>query len=172
MAEIYDLPIPWTGHLEAPFVLFRTNVRPDWIDEFEHVSFVHYLTISSHANWAFWNWINSPEGTMEEREGHENVIVDNHVRYINELALGTPIHVTSQLIDYDDKRYLLLNQIWKSADGALAATNEMKCLGFNLRTRRAEKWRAIVMERLELIRNFQAAVGAPAALGRVALKER
>ncbi|MER8576740.1 thioesterase family protein [Mesorhizobium sp. M1409] len=171
MAEIYDPPIPWTNHLHAPFVFFRTSVRPEWIDEFEHVNFAHYLTISGHANWAFWNWINGPEGTMEERRGHEYVFVENHVRYLNELALGAPIHVISQLIDHDDKRYLLLNQIWKSDDGALAATNEMKCLGFNLRSRRAERWRPIVVERLELVRNAQRALGLPVASSRIALRE-
>lgn len=85
-------------------MLFRTKIRPDWIDEFEHVNFVHYLTISDHANWALWNWINSPQGTIEARNGQEFVIVENQVRYIKELALGTPVHVISQLIDYDDKR--------------------------------------------------------------------
>ncbi|RUW51103.1 thioesterase [Mesorhizobium sp. M1A.F.Ca.ET.072.01.1.1] len=154
MVEIYDPPIPWTGQLETPLTLFRTTVRPEWIDEFEHVSFDRYLTIGSHANWAFWNWINSPEGTMAEREGHESVVVESHVNYIRELSLGTTIHCSSQLIDFDDKRYLLLNQIWKSG-GVLAATNELKCLGFNLRTRRAEKWRPKVRERLTFVLDVQ-----------------
>ncbi|MER9597266.1 thioesterase family protein [Mesorhizobium sp. M0244] len=172
MAEIYDPPIPWTGVLEVPLVLFRTRVRSEWIDEFEHVNSAHYLSISNHTGWAFWNWINSPEGTMEARGGHENVVIENHVRYLNELTLGTEINVTTQLSDFDNKRFVLLHQIRRSDDGVLAATNEMKCLAFNLNNRRAEKWRRIVVDRLELIRNFQAAVGAPATLGRVALKER
>ncbi|MDX8442404.1 thioesterase family protein [Mesorhizobium australafricanum] len=162
MTEIYKFPTTQrTGQLHAPFVFFRTSVPPEWIDEFEHLSFVHYVTIGGHANSAFWNWVNGPEGAMEEREGHEYAIVENHVRCLNEIALGAHIHVSSQLIDYDDKRYLLLNQIWKSEDGALAATNEMKCLGFNLRSRRAEQWRATVIERLELVRNEQAELGVP-----------
>ena len=88
--EVYDPPLPWTGEIAAPLVLFRGKVRPEWIDSFEHVNIAHYLTICDHANWAFWNWINHPEGTMEARAGHEYVIVENHVHYIDELALGQP----------------------------------------------------------------------------------
>ncbi|MER9777119.1 thioesterase family protein [Mesorhizobium sp. M0220] len=152
MAEVDDPLFPLTGEIEAPLVLFRANVCPEWIDEFDHVSFDHYLTISGHANWAFWNWINSPESTIEQRGGHENVIVESTVRYMRELPLGTPIHVTTQLMSYDDKRYLVLNKIWNSGDETLAANSELKCLGFNLNTRRAESWSQKIKDRFELVR--------------------
>lgn len=165
MAEVYDAPIAWTGSVETPLVLFRTNVREDWIDVFEHVNTAHYLTIGDHANWAFWNWINGPQGTMESREGHEYVIVQNSVNYLDEIALGTPIHVSTQLLDVDDKRYVLFHQIWKSEGNVLAATNEVKCLGFDLNARRPERWRPVVAERLAQIKQVQAHLDVPAQAG-------
>ncbi|TIW77506.1 MAG: hypothetical protein E5V52_17450 [Mesorhizobium sp.] len=110
---------------------------------------------------------------MEARGGHEYVIVENHVHYIDELALGTPIHVTTQLIAVDDKRYILFHRIWKSETNELAATNEVKCLGFNLTERRPENWRPVVAERLEQILQAQAGEEIPAVAGQgIALKKR
>lgn len=173
MTEVYDPPLAWIGKIDTPLTLFRTDVRPDWIDAYEHVNTAHYLTIGDHANWAFWNWINAPEGTIEARNGHEYIIVENHVHYIDELALGTPIHVTTQLIGVDDKRYVLFHHIWKSDGNVLAATNEVKCLGFNLNDRRPEKWRPFVAERLGLIRDAQIALDVPEPAGQgIALKRK
>ena len=173
MAERYDAPLPWTGEVAAPLTLFRTAVRLEWIDEFEHVNIAHYLTVCDHANWAFWNWLNGPEGTTRARKGHEYVIVENHVRYLDELALGTPIHVTTQLLNFDAKRYVLLHHVYKSETGALAATNEVKCLAFDLAERRAEAWRPFVAERLALIHRSHAELGKPLWAGEgIALKGR
>jgi acyl-CoA thioester hydrolase len=173
MAEDFDAPLAWTGKIEAPLTLFRTEIRPEWIDAFEHVNIAHYLTICDHANWALWNWINGPEGTMEARKGHEYIIVENHVHYIDEIALATPIHITTQLIGFDDKRYVLFHHVWKSHGNVLAATNEVKCLGFNLIERRPEKWQPSVAERLQLIHGTHAALGLPEAAGQgIALKRR
>ncbi len=173
MAERYDPPLPWTGEIAAPLALFETEVRPDWIDEFGHVNIAHYLTICDHANWAFWNWINAPEGTMEARGGHEYVIVENHVTYLDELALGTPLRVETRLLGHDAKRYILFHHVLKAESGTLAATNEAKVLGFDLRQRRPEPWRPVVAERLALIAEAHAALPIPPEAGRgIALSRR
>ncbi|MCW3784338.1 thioesterase family protein [Defluviimonas salinarum] len=171
--EVYDPPLPWTGEIAAPLILFRSKVRPEWIDSFDHVNIAHYLTICDHANWAFWNWINHPEGTIEARASHEYVIVENHVHYIDELALGTPIHVETQFLGFDDKRYVLFHRVFKTEGNVLAATNEVKSLGFNLRERRPERWRPFVGERLNLIHRAHAGLEMPEQAGQgIALKRR
>ena len=144
MAERYDPPLPWTGEIAAPLTLFRSAVRPEWLDEFDHVNIAHYLTICDHANWAFWNWVNAPENATEMRGGQEYAIVENHVHYIDELALETRIHVTTQLLAHDPKRLVLFHRVWKSDTDALAATNEAKFLGFHLEERRSMMWRETV----------------------------
>ena len=173
MAEVYDDPLPWTGDIAAPLTLFWAQVRREWLDDFGHVNIAHYLSICDHANWAFWNWINAPEGTIEARGGSEYAIVENHVHYLDELAEGTPIHVTTQLTGVDAKRYLLFHHVWKSESGALAATNEVKVLGFNLNSRRSEVWAPKVAERLEAIREAHAGLETPKQAGQgIALSRR
>ena len=56
---------------------------------------------------------------------------------------------------------------------ALAATNEVKVLGFNLNSRRSEEWSPKVAERLEAIRDAHADLGTPQQAGQgIALSRR
>ncbi|MCD2191389.1 thioesterase family protein [Actinomycetospora soli] len=133
---------------------------------FEHVNTAHYLTIGDHANWAFWNWINAPAGTTADRGGHEYVIVESHVHYLDELALGASVEVSTQLLDVDAKRYVLFHRIWQVGDEkVLAATNEVKFLAFDLVSRRAEAWLPKVAERLGRVRAAHEHVDRPASAG-------
>jgi YbgC/YbaW family acyl-CoA thioester hydrolase len=125
----------WTGEVAAPLRLVRGTVKREWIDEYGHLNMAHYLTICDEANWAFWNWINAPQKTMEARHDHEYVIVENHVVYRAELAEGASFAIETQLTNFDDKRYVLFHRVL-NADSDLAATNEVKCLGFDLRSLR------------------------------------
>lgn len=165
-----DLPKgpPW----EAPLRLWRGRVIEDWIDDFGHVNIAHYLTICDQANWAFWTLANLPHD-MAARGGREYVIVENHVRYLAELALGAEIAVTTELLDLDDKRMVLFHRVWRAADGALSATNEVKMLAFDLEARRAMAWDPAVRARLDEIRAAHAALERPEEAGRgIALKGR
>jgi acyl-CoA thioester hydrolase len=157
---LYD----WDDEVAAPLRLVHATVRREWIDEYGHLNMAHYLTICDEANWAFWNWVNAPQQTVQERDGHEYVIVENHVIYRAELAEGAAFSIQTQLTDLDDKRYILFHAVL-NADGGLAATNEVKCLGFNLRSRRPEQWRGVVSQRLQRILQAHAGLGRPAEAG-------
>ncbi|MEO1192075.1 MAG: thioesterase family protein [Pseudomonadota bacterium] len=161
----------WTGDVATPLRLVENRVKADWVDEYHHLNMAHYLTICDQANWAFWNWINAPEQTIETRAGHEYIIVENHVTYRGELEEGDAFVIETQLTDLDSKRYILFHRVL-DADGTLAATNEVKCLGFNLETRRPENWRPLVSERLDQIRTSHESLGRPAQSGQsIALKK-
>lgn len=166
MSETYDAPLPWTGQIDSPLTLFRSQVRREWLDEFNHVNTAHYITIGDHANWAFWNWINAPLGHSDQRDGHEYAVVASQVSYLDELAFETKIHVETQLLAHDAKRFILFHRIFKSDSGSLAATNEVKFLGFNLIERRAEAFLPQVTERLALIAEAHANLERPSQAGR------
>lgn len=155
---------PWTGEVTAPLQLVHGTVRREWIDEYGHLNMAHYLTICDEANWAFWNWVNAPAQTLEDRDGHEYVIVETHVIYRAELAEGAPFSIETQLTGRDEKRYVLFHRVLHG-DGELAATNEVKCLGFDLRSRRPERWRDAVAKRLEHIEDVHAVLGRPEQSG-------
>ncbi|ASP18755.1 L-carnitine dehydrogenase [Antarctobacter heliothermus] len=162
----------WTGDTAAPLVLVRNTVKSDWVDEFHHLNMAHYLTICDQANWAFWNWINAPVQTIEARQGHEYAIVENHVTYTGELAEGDAFSIETQLLDVDAKRLVLFHRVM-DADGNLSATNEVKFLGFNLNTRRAENWQPQVIDRLAQVLAAHAMLERPVQAGQgITLQKR
>ncbi|CAN0130801.1 MAG: hypothetical protein CMF72_13630 [Mameliella sp.] len=162
----------WTGDTAAPLVLVRNTVKSDWVDEFHHLNMAHYLTICDQANWAFWNWINAPVQTIEARQGHEYAIVENHVTYTGELAEGDAFSIETQLLDVDAKRLVLFHRVM-DADGNLRATNEVKFLGFNLNTRRAENWQPQVTDRLAQVLAAHAMLERPVQAGQgITLQKR
>lgn len=172
MAQTETFLHDWTGQVAAPLRLVHGTVRREWVDEYGHLNMAHYLTICDEANWAFWNWINAPRQTMEERGGHEYVIVENHVIYRAELADGAAFAIETQLTDHDDKRYILFHRVLNGG-GKLAATNEVKCLGFDLGSRRPEPWRPAVADRLQRVGQAHAALGRPEQSGAaIALRRR
>ena len=162
----------WTGDVASPARLVENKVKPEWVDEYRHLNMAHYLTICDQANWAFWNWINAPDQTIEARASREYIIVENHVTYVGELAEGAAFAIDTQLTDLDGKRFILFHRVL-DAEGNLAATNEVKCLGFNLETRRPETWRPCVAERLALILAAHETLGRPDRSGQgIVLKKR
>lgn len=150
--------------LSEPLELVRTTVQPEWIDEFGHVNVAHYITICDLANWGFWNFLNAPHD-MEARDGHEYAILENHVCYLDELALGEEIRVTSQLLSHDDKRFILFHRVWKVSTGALSATNEAKFLGFNLKARGVQPFNDLVKHSLAKIQAFHDSLPRPDEAG-------
>ena len=155
----------WTGDISSPLVLVENTVKSEFVDEYRHLNMAHYLTICDQSNWAFWNWVNAPLQTIEDRKGHEYVIVENHVIYTGELAEGAFFRIETRLTDLDDKRLVLFHHVI-DAEGQISAMNEVKCLGFNLEKRRPESWQAVVSERLRLICAEHSKLARPEQSGR------
>lgn len=162
----------WTGKIAAPLHLAEGRVKPEWVDDYNHLNMAHYLTICDQATWAFWNWVNAPAQTLAARQGHEYAVVESHIIYTGELTEGEAYRIETQLTDVDAKRFILFNRVLH-ADGSPAATNEVKCLGFNLETRRPETWKPGVRERMQLVMDVHARLTRPEQSGQgIALKKR
>ncbi|MCT4557162.1 MAG: thioesterase family protein [Pelagimonas sp.] len=165
MLETETILHDWTEEIATPLRLVENVVKPEWIDEYGHLNMAHYLTICDQANWAFWNWLNFPENSIEARGGAEYVIVENHVTYTGELAQGDAFVIETQLLAVDGKRYVLFHRVLNEA-GDCCATNEVKVLGFDLNARRACVWQTRTADRLQAILEAHSDLPTPAEAGR------
>ena len=161
----------WTGETATPLQLVSNHVKPQWVDEYGHLNMAHYLSICDQANWAFWNWINHPHQAIDPRNGHEYIIVENHITYTGELTENDPFTIETLLLDRDDKRLILCHCVLDT-NGNTAATNETKWLGFNLNSRRPETWQATVSKRLSEIHHTHAQATRPPNLGQGIMLKR
>ena len=150
--------------MTEPLTLVETQIKPEWIDEYGHMNVAHYVTVCDQATWAFWHYVND-DRRISERGGHEYVVLENHVHYINEVLVHTPVHVTTQLLACDDKRFILFHRLWNSGDDLLSATNEVKAMGFNLNERRIETFTRDVRDALQQLFQSHSALPAPEQAG-------
>lgn len=158
--------------MSEPLRLYETTVKREWIDEYGHMNVAHYITVCDQATWAFWRHVNDGR-ELDEREGHEYVILENHVHYVNEVGLAAPVHVTTQLLACDDKRFVLFHWLWKSEGGVLSATNEVKGLGFDLQRRRIESFTPQVRARINAVLQAHRSLPVPEEAGQgIVLKKR
>lgn len=100
--------------------VYRLSVREDWIDTNRHMNAAFYTVavkdaaMAAHEEWDYGL-------SFRRRTGQSNFVLDTRVIYFRELLAGTPIRVTTRLLDLDDKRLWLLFEIWNEAERHIAA---------------------------------------------------
>jgi len=150
---------------DKPITLHRDTVRAQWVDEYDHMNLAYYVAVCDQATYGFWEMVNGG-GELSERKGMEYAVVETHVNYIRELRLNDPVTVTTQLMDYDAKRFHIFHELHHEREGYLAATNEVMSLGFNLNTRSIAPFESRVTDCLEKIFAAHKLLTRPANAGR------
>ncbi|MDH3688688.1 MAG: thioesterase family protein [Gammaproteobacteria bacterium] len=149
---------------EAP-CLHRTTVKAEWLDNYGHMNMAYYLLVCDEATYAFWEKAN--DGVpIEERGGAEYAVVETHVNYLQEVQLGDPLCVTTQLLGADEKRFRLHHTMSHETQGFVAATNEVMALGFDLNARKLMKFKESVQAQLRQVLVEHAALPLPKNAGR------
>ncbi|MDE0309589.1 MAG: thioesterase family protein [Acidiferrobacterales bacterium] len=114
-----------------PLILHQDSVKPQWVDEYDHMNLAYYVLVCDEATYEFWNLVNNYK-SLEERNAMEYAVVETHVNYIREVRLGDPLTVSTQLLGHDEKRFHIFHTLSHAEDAFVAATNEVMALGFNL----------------------------------------
>jgi acyl-CoA thioester hydrolase len=156
----------------APLVLYETVVKREWIDYYHHMNVAYYVLICDEATGAFWDYAHDGQG-IGQRGGAEMVVLESHVNYLKEVVLGDPVRVTTQLLEVDDKRLRLFHTMTHATAGFVAATNEIKAIGFDLDQRRIMSFRPAVRTRLQDIWQAHQELPQPTDAGQgISLKKR
>ncbi|MEM7333282.1 MAG: thioesterase family protein [Chloroflexota bacterium] len=110
------------------YSLYKTAVSPDWID------------YNGHMNAGFYNVVidKAAEQLIADMDGIAYFkktsgtfySVEIHIIYANELKLGDPIEVKTQIISFDRKRVHLFSTLYHGQDGYEAASGETMMLHY------------------------------------------
>jgi len=158
--------------MAAPLALYETVIKPEWIDFYDHMNVSYYVLVCDEATGAFWDHTNDGR-RIEQRDGAELVVLESHVNYLKEVRLGDPVRVTTQLLEVDDKRLRLFHTMMHATAGFVAATNEIKAIGFDLGQRRIMSFRPETRVRLhEIWQEHQSLPQPPEAGQGISLKRR
>ena len=151
--------------IPTPFVHDGMTVRPEWIDYNRHMNIAYYVLVFDQAlDHAFPAMGFEPERL---RPIHGSTFTaELHVTNQRELHLGDPLRVTTQLLDFDDKRCHFLQCLHHGGEGYLAATQEWLMLFVDLERRRVAAMPDWLRQRLGAVRSAHAGLALPPVAGR------
>ena len=144
---------------------YRDRVRPDWIDENQHLNMGYTVVVFDFATDAWLEHIGL--GAEHKREQQVTTFtLESHVSYLRELREGDPLRFTTQLLGFDEKRIHYVHCMHHADEGFLASTNELMSLHVSRATRRAAPMQASVQQRLAQLLEAHSQLTPPPQTGR------
>ncbi len=159
-----DRATPETA-MPAPFVSSVMRVEPGWIDYNGHLNMAYYNVLFDRAVDEVYELLGLGLDYVKTAK-RSTFTAEVHVRYLRELLLDAPVHVSFQLLDFDAKRLHYFEQLHHADEGWLSATSENMALNVDMRIKKVAAFPDHVMERLELMKAAHAALPVPAGVGR------
>lgn len=157
--------------LPARFRCGPFTVRPDWIDENQHLNLAHYITLFDWATDALWRPLGL--GDRPRATGRGTFAAETHTLYRAELVEGESVSIESHLLDVDDKRLHLAHEMRRDRDLVVSAQQELMFLSVDLATRRVAPWPEAIQATLRASVAAHAGLGRPDWVGRrVAMPKR
>jgi len=151
--------------IDAPLCLYRTEVRPEWLDYNGHMNEAYYVLVFSRTTDAFMDFTGQDAGYR----AHSNCSVytlETHVVYLREVSAGEELRVETQLLGHDEKRYRLFHTMYRGDSGDLLATGEHMLLHVDMSGPRSAPFPPDVAERLAEIEAAHAHLPVPDQAGR------
>ena len=150
----------------APFQSSNEVILPEWIDYNGHMNVSYYVLVFDHATDQF---IDHMGLTAEFRAAGKvsAFTAEMHVNYLSEVKQGDEVFVTTQLLDYDAKRFHYFHRMYHAEQRYLAATSELLCLYVDMNLRRVSQMPLSILERLSEIKQSHAALPIPEEVGSV-----
>ena len=151
--------------ITAPFDEFRDIVRPDWIDNNNHMNMGFYLVVFDLATDAWMPFIGLDQA-YRKANNSTTFSLEAHITYDREVRVNAPLRFTTRLIDFDAKRIHYIHQMYHGDEGYLASTNELLSLHVSQECRRAATMSDAVLARLARIKSAHERVPLPRQAGR------
>lgn len=92
-----------------PLDLYRTSVKPEWIDYNGHMHEAYYVLVFGFTTDAFLDRIGM-DGAWRNRTHTSLYTTEGHIAFLQEVPLGTGLAVTTTLVAADAKRVHLFHE--------------------------------------------------------------
>jgi len=142
------------------------TVERAWIDYNGHMNMAYYNLVFDQALGHVYDVLGIGAAYVKHRHG-SLFTVEIHVHYVRELALGDPIRVQYQLLDWDDKRLHYFGEMYHGTEGYLSATSEQLALHVDMNTRKATPFPDDIKETIGAMMREHAALLRPDRVGHV-----
>lgn len=140
------------------------TVEPQWIDHNGHLNMAYYHVLFDRgADELFAKFGIDPDYIA--RTGHSTFSAEFHVCYLRELHVGAKVYVTSQMLDFDEKRFHFYQELHHE-DGWLSATGEGMGLHIDLSGPRVAPMLPEVYQKMKELHSEHSKLPYPKRAGR------
>lgn len=150
--------------MPVPFVSSVMEVEKGWIDYNGHLNMAYYNVLFDRCSDEALDLLGMGANYARDRK-FTIYTAEVHVCYVQELHLDHRVTATFQLLDHDDKRVRVYQEL-RHVDGWLAATSEYLALHVDMSGPKVAPFPADVLERVEAMRAAHAALPMPERAGR------
>ena len=158
--------------IDAPLCIYRTTVKPEWLDYNGHMNEAYYVLVFSEATDAFMDYTGQ-DAACRKRTGHTIYTLETHVMYLLEVGEGEAVRVETRLLGLDAKRYRLFHSMRHEGTGGLLATGEHMLLNVEMSGPKSAPFNEGVAAKLAAIREAHAGLPLPEQAGRsIALPDK
>ncbi len=166
---------PAVAPVPAPLRLYRTAVRPEWVDYNGHMSEWCYLLVMGDSSDAFFRYLGIDDDYRAA--GASLYTVETHIRNLREVSEGEELCMTLQVLGVDAKRVHVAHEIVAAptsavdgptaGGGGLIATGEQMLLHVDARVGKASPLPAPLLGRLQRIAEAHSVLSWPDWVGHV-----
>lgn len=150
--------------MPTPFVSRVMEIEKDWIDYNGHLNMAYYNVLFDRCSDLALDLLGM--GTAYVRDRKLTIYTaEVHVCYVQELHLEHRVTASFQLLDHDDKRLRVYQEL-RHVDGWLAATSEYLALHVDMTGPKVAPFPKDIMANLEAMRDAHAALPMPERAGR------
>lgn len=148
----------------APLQLIAREIPPDWIDYNGHVHESRYLQLFADATDGLLRLLGVDAGYLER--GGSYYTVESHIMHLGQLVAGERVHVTTQVLGWDEKRLHLFHLLRRDDEEDAIATAEQMLLHVDTAAGRAAPVRDDVRSRLAALADAHDSLPRPERAGR------
>jgi carnitine 3-dehydrogenase len=141
-----------------------TRIPPEWLDYNGHVHESRYLQVCGDATDVLLRSIGVDAAYRDA--GGSYYTVETHLSHLREAHAGDVVHVTTQVLGFDEKRLHVFHELHRSDDDTVLATAEQLLLHVDTAEGRASTASAEVLDRISRIAAAHAALPQPEGAGR------
>jgi acyl-CoA thioesterase FadM len=154
-------------HIEdAPLVLLRVAVRPEWLNASGHMRAAQYIVLFDEAIEGFLARIGLASAPGA---GAAPFLMEMHTCYQRELHAGEEVHISVQVLGAGEKRMHLIMFMQREGNDVVATT-ELAIVNVALESRRAQCWTPQQRGTLTALVGAHANLPAPRQAGRAILR--
>tara|TARA_E500000331_G_scaffold65584_1_gene60233 strand:+ start:173 stop:655 length:483 start_codon:yes stop_codon:yes gene_type:complete len=114
---------------------WRETVRGEWCDYNGHLNMAYYVLIFDHATDAFHDSLGINKDYRLETNC-STFAAEIHITYLAEVHEGDEVSVTTQFLDWDEKRLHYFHRMYHADKGFLSATSEIMTVHVDLGARK------------------------------------